>query len=42
MTYQNQPIRILAEDADPACLIWINFINDPDRDAFVKADEIDR
>jgi hypothetical protein len=42
MTYQNEPIIILDEDADPSCLVWISFLNDPDRDAFVNASEIVR
>tara|TARA_R110000772_G_scaffold203982_6_gene314163 strand:- start:3178 stop:3306 length:129 start_codon:yes stop_codon:yes gene_type:complete len=42
MTFQNEPIIILDQDSDPSCLVWICFVNDPDRDAFVKPADIVR
>jgi hypothetical protein len=38
--YQGQQVRVLARDTDPTCLVWICFVNDPDRDAFVSPEAL--
>lgn len=39
-TYKNQPVRVLSRDSDPSCLVWISFIDQPDQDAMVPANEL--
>jgi hypothetical protein len=36
----NEKINILSMDSDPRCLVWISFVNNPDRAAFVTREEI--
>lgn len=39
-THRGRPVRVLARDTDPTCHVWIAFLDDPDRDAFVPAHEL--
>lgn len=40
VTYQGREVRILAADPDPRARVWICFVDNPDRDAFVLASEL--
>jgi hypothetical protein len=34
-TLGTEEVQILALDADPTCLVWVAYLNDPDRDVMV-------
>lgn len=40
VTYNGQPVIVLARDEDPSASVWIAFVNDPDRGAFVSPSEL--
>lgn len=39
-THNGRPVQILGRDSDPTCAVWIYYIDEPDTDAFVPANEI--
>lgn len=39
-TYNGQPVVILARDSDPRASVWVRFVSDPDRSAFVAPSEL--
>lgn len=39
-SYQGAAVRVVGVDADPTATVWICYLGDPDRDAFVPRKEL--